>query len=140
MGACFSKSQHHPILCATLNFSGININPFEYYDGTEEIKRISTIMSSIMVKEEHNFSPSELAIIDKKYKKSDMSVRLGYGMLVDGKLPTKKEYLQMWIDEYNKTKSESIKGDTEKIIGDMALFEYYCYITLVKHVFREEFD
>ena len=69
-----------------------------------------------------------------------MSVRLGYGMLVDGKLPTKKEYLQMWIDEYNKTKSESIKGDTEKIIGDMALFEYYCYITLVKHVFREEFD
>ena len=93
MGACFSKSRPHSILCATLNFSGININPFEYYDGSEEIKRISAIMSSIMAKEGKNFSSAELSIIDKKYKKSNMSVRLGYGMVIDGKLPNKKEYL-----------------------------------------------
>ena len=46
----------------------------------------------------------------------------------------------MWIDEYNKTKPESLKGDTEKIINDMALFEYYCYITLVTYVYEEKFD
>lgn len=42
--------------CATLNFSGININPFEYYDGSEEMERISSIMSSIIAKEGKNFS------------------------------------------------------------------------------------
>lgn len=50
-------------------------------------------MSSIMAKEGKNFSSAELSIIDKKYKKSNMSVRLGYGMVIDGKLPNKKEYL-----------------------------------------------
>ena len=69
-----------------------------------------------------------------------MSVRLGYGMAVDGRLPSKKEYLAMWVEEYRKTRPNSIQGDTEKIIADMALFEYYCYLTLVSDIYKVEFD
>ena len=61
-------------------------------------------------------------------------------MLKDGKLPNKVEYINMWIDEYKQTKPKSIKGDTEKIIEDMAMFEYYCYITLVAYVYNRKYD
>ena len=46
-------------------------------------------MGLIIAKEGHKFTEPELSIIDKKYKKSDISVRLGYGMKTNGKLPNK---------------------------------------------------
>ena len=61
-------------------------------------------------------------------------------MVKDGKLPNKQEYLEMWVEEYKATKPKSIEGDTEEVINNMALFDYYCYITLVEHVYGEEFD
>lgn len=38
------ETQRRNIKLATLNFSGINLNPFEYYDGSEDTRKISENM------------------------------------------------------------------------------------------------
>ena len=61
---------------ATLNFSGINTNPFEYFDGSKEIEKISNNMMLILKTEQSNLNV-RLDIIDKCYCSNRMSVRFG---------------------------------------------------------------
>lgn len=61
---------------ATLNFSGINLNPFEFYDGSEEIQKISENMKTIL-ETERELINRNLSTIDKFYQNNKMSIRFG---------------------------------------------------------------
>lgn len=75
---------------ASLNFSGINLSPFEYQDGSEEFKAIDGKMKLIIDKEGANFKDVKLSKIDKNYStKNLMSVRFGTKMCDGGKLLNK---------------------------------------------------
>ena len=73
------ESGRRKIKVATLNFSGINTNPFEYFDGSKEIEAISNNMKQILETEKSNLSV-RLDIIDKWYCNNQMSVRFGVGV------------------------------------------------------------
>ena len=47
-------------------------------------------MGEILGENNKGMTSDELSVIDKKYKKSKISVRLGYEMTVNGKLPGKQ--------------------------------------------------
>ena len=49
-------------------------------------------MGEIIAAKGKSMTSDELSVIDKTYKKGTISVRLGYNMIVDGKLPRRDVY------------------------------------------------
>jgi hypothetical protein len=131
------ESERRAIKVSTLNFSGINTSPFEYFDGNEQTKRISEHMKEILEIERSALS-DKMGIIDKKYRTNKMSIRYCAGVCEEPKLPGKEEFIRKWREEYNKDKPADIVGDTEDIIESVILFDYYCYISVVKEVYGVE--
>lgn len=82
---------HHPSLkVATLNFSGINTNPFEYDDGSERLTRLNETVQQLIATELPGLKEWTGAKIDKAYQKDRMSIAFGDKIeLVEGKLPNK---------------------------------------------------
>lgn len=76
--------------CATLNFSGIALSPFEFHDGSEEMTKLNEYMKQIVIKEEEYFKGCKFSVIDKHFCENRMSVRFGKEMILGDKLPSKK--------------------------------------------------
>jgi hypothetical protein len=81
------ENERRVVKVATLNFSGINTSPFEYFDGHEQTKILSQYMKEILDTERDVLS-SKMGVIDKKYR-NKMSVRFGFGACEEPKLPGK---------------------------------------------------
>lgn len=76
-------------ILATLNFSGINLNPFEFYDSSEQIKKISENMKTIL-ETERELINRNLSAIDKFYQNNRISIRFGNQICQFDYLLTKK--------------------------------------------------
>jgi hypothetical protein len=74
----------------SLNFSGINTNPFEYDDGSDVIAGLNNKFKLIVAQEDKNLKEWPGAKLDKEYKKDRLTICFGDEIeLVDGKLPNK---------------------------------------------------
>lgn len=90
--------QQRNISFASLNFSGINTNPFEYDDGSELFLTLNAhfqILFDLHLKEK---KLDNAAKIDKAYKHNRLSVAYtDQFTLVDSKLPDRKEFEMIWF-------------------------------------------
>ena len=85
------------IKVATLNFSGVNLNPFEYHDGSDVMQAIDAKMKSIIEIEGKNLEKTKFSKLDKNYTEvNKMSVRFGTGICDGDSLPNREEYLRKW--------------------------------------------
>jgi len=66
------------ISIATLNFSGINTNPFEYDDGTPFFERINQNVRELISIEQPDLKEWKLGKIDKEYKDNRLSVGFNF--------------------------------------------------------------
>ena len=78
---------------ATLNFSGINLNPFEYHDSSTEADQLNSLFVKNLAKHRPGMTKWGVGKIDK-YIHNRMSVCYNdsFQLTEDGKLPNKKEF------------------------------------------------
>lgn len=72
------------INAATLNFSGINTNPFEYDDGSELFKALNENIKALIQKEIPELTDWKVGKIDKNYNSSDR-LSVGFSSKLDKK-------------------------------------------------------
>jgi hypothetical protein len=90
------------INAATLNFSGINTNPFEYDDGSELFTALNENIKQLIQKEIPELTDWKVGKIDKNYTSSE---RLSVGFnskldTIDGKLLNKEEFNNIWRSKW----------------------------------------
>jgi uncharacterized protein YpiB (UPF0302 family) len=61
------ERKRRSIKMSTLNFSGCNLNPFEFYDGSEDTEKICDYMQEI-VETERQALDQQLFVIDKPFQ------------------------------------------------------------------------
>ena len=92
------------IKVGSLNFSGINISPFEYYDGSQEKTHLNHLfIKKLSAEYKQLFAESpKLAKIDKSFQKDRYTLlyRSDVGV-VRGKLINKKEFSVLWDLAYD---------------------------------------
>ena len=122
---------------ATLNFTGVNLNPFEYHDGTEIIEKIDKNMKEIIDKVGSTFDGVKFSLIDKNYTTGNkMSVRFNVDACDGGKLLHKAEYLQKWRECFDINAGEKEKKADELAKQKTAELDYYCYISIVASLYE----
>lgn len=86
---------------ATLNFSGINTNPFEYDDGSELFQRINAYAQELIAVEFPNLKDWGMGKLDKDYADERLSVGFNPKLeTVDGCLLNREEFEQIWRRRY----------------------------------------
>lgn len=79
------------LVVATLNFSGINTNPFEYDDGSEFFQKLNQTVANLIKQKMPDFKQWSIGKIDKDYLKDRLSVGYSYKLdSVNGKLLTQQ--------------------------------------------------
>ena len=117
---------------STLNFSGPNNSPFEYHDGSPEMKRLSQIFTDLAEKYTQVKQPGfswNVGKIDVLLKKERYSILYQNDVgVVDGKLLNTHEFKVIW--KYLFSKSKHLL-DAHKPTSDMIelamLFDWIAY-------------
>jgi hypothetical protein len=64
-----------------------------------------------------------------------MSVRYGFGVCENEQLLGRDDYIKKWREVYVKEKPFDSIEDYADIIESIILFDYYCYISIVREVY-----
>lgn len=86
---------------ATLNFSGINTNPFEYDDGSAMFKQINSHVKELIDKELPTMNEWLCGKVDKLYQHNRLSVGFTSKMAAkEGKLLNREDFEDTWMKMY----------------------------------------
>lgn len=134
------------IKVGSLNYSGINISPFEYYDGSAEKTHLNHLfVEKLSAGSKQLFAESpQLAKIDKSFQKGRYTLlyRSDVGV-VRGQLLNKKEFSVLWDLAYDSVYSGDKLEDQSFNLMDLEelqklkVFDTVLYEVFLESVFGE---
>lgn len=129
------------ITVASLNFSGINTNPFEYNDGTPFFKELNKNFKHIQELEFPKLQKWEGAILDKNFKTNRFTILFGDEFIdqLKDKLYSKEQFDYLWNQHYQSAKQKNLlKGyqSTPEEEINVLLMDYTFYRVVVMTVYN----